>query len=36
MMIYNGQLVNACRLDEYRAFGGPIDVIKQEHFSYHQ
>ncbi len=36
MMLYNGHLVNACRLDEYRVFGGPIDVIKQEHFEYHQ
>lgn len=29
MMVYNDHLVNACRLDEYRMFGGPIQVVKQ-------
>lgn len=32
MMVYEGKLVNACRLDEYRIFGGPMDVIKQGQF----
>ncbi len=30
MMVYNGKLINSCRLDEYRMFGGPINVIKQK------
>jgi organic radical activating enzyme len=34
MLVYKGQLINACRLDEYRMFGGPMEVIKQGHFSY--
>jgi pyruvate-formate lyase-activating enzyme len=29
MMVYNGRLINSCRLDEYRMFGGPINIIKQ-------
>ena len=29
MMVYNGKLINSCRLDEYRLFGGPINIIKQ-------
>jgi len=29
MMVYNDRLINSCRLDEYRMFGGPINVIKQ-------
>ncbi len=29
MMVYNGRLVNSCRLDEYRMFGGAINIIKQ-------
>jgi len=28
MMAYKGKLINSCRLDEYRKFGGPIQVIK--------
>jgi hypothetical protein len=32
MMMYNGKLVNSCRLDEYRIYGGPMDVIKQVQF----
>lgn len=32
MMVYNGQLINACRLDEYRMFGGPMEVIRKGHF----
>jgi organic radical activating enzyme len=30
MMVYNGKLINSCRLDEYRMFGGPINVIKHK------
>ena len=29
MMVYEGRLINSCRLDEYRMYGGPINVIKQ-------
>jgi uncharacterized Fe-S cluster-containing radical SAM superfamily protein len=28
MMAYKGQLINSCRLDEYRIFGEPLKVIK--------
>ena len=28
MMAYRGKLINSCRLDEYRIFGGPIQVFK--------
>jgi len=28
MMVYEGRLINSCRLDEYRMFGGPINVIR--------
>ena len=28
MMAYQGKLINSCRLDEYRKYGGPIQVIK--------
>ena len=28
MMAYNGKLINSCRLDEYRKYGGPLQVIK--------
>jgi hypothetical protein len=24
MMVYQGKLINSCRLDEYRMFGAPI------------
>jgi len=24
MMIYKGELINSCQLDEYRLFGGPV------------
>ena len=27
MMIYKGELINSCRLDEYRIFGGPITMV---------
>lgn len=27
MMIYNGELINSCKLDEYRMFGGPIQPV---------
>jgi len=30
MMVYNGRLINSCRLDEYRMFGGPMNIIKQK------
>lgn len=29
LMVYKGQLVKACRLDEYRMFGGPMEMIKK-------
>jgi len=29
LMVYKGQLIKACRLDEYRMFGGPMEMIKQ-------
>lgn len=29
MMVYNGRLVNSCRLDEYRILGGAINIIKK-------
>jgi MoaA/NifB/PqqE/SkfB family radical SAM enzyme len=29
MTIYNGTLINSCRMDEYRLFGGPIAVVKR-------
>jgi organic radical activating enzyme len=32
MMMYDGKLINSCRLDEYRIYGGPMDVIKQGQF----
>ncbi|MEI7491177.1 MAG: radical SAM protein [Bacteroidota bacterium] len=28
MMAYQGKLINSCRLDEYRKYGGPLQVIK--------
>jgi hypothetical protein len=28
MMAYNGKLINSCRLDEYRKYGGPMQVVK--------
>jgi sulfatase maturation enzyme AslB (radical SAM superfamily) len=28
MMVYNGRLINSCRLDEYRMLGGPINIVK--------
>ncbi|MGA1977899.1 MAG: radical SAM protein [Bacteroidales bacterium] len=28
MMAYRGKLINSCRLDEYRKYGGPLQVIK--------
>ena len=30
MMVYDGRLINSCRLDEYRMFGGPINIVKQK------
>jgi organic radical activating enzyme len=30
MMVYNDRLINSCRLDEYRMFGGPINVVKHK------
>jgi len=27
MMVYKGELINSCRLDEYRIFGGPIKPV---------
>lgn len=27
MMIYKGELINSCRLDEYRLFGGPVEPV---------
>jgi len=30
MMMYQGQLINSCRLDEYRMFGGLVSVVKNE------
>jgi organic radical activating enzyme len=30
MMAYKGKLINSCRLDEYRKYGGPIQVVKSE------
>ena len=27
MMVYKGKLINSCRLDEYRKYGGPLQVI---------
>jgi hypothetical protein len=27
MMIYHGELIPSCRLDEYRMFGGPVDPV---------
>ncbi len=29
MTVYNGTLINSCRMDEYRLFGGPIVVTKR-------
>ena len=29
MMVYNGRLVNSCRLDEYRMFGEMLSVVKK-------
>jgi hypothetical protein len=26
-MIYNGRLINSCRLDEYRLYGGPLEPL---------
>jgi hypothetical protein len=28
MMAYHGKLINPCRLDEYRKFGGSLQVIR--------
>jgi hypothetical protein len=33
MMVYKGKLINSCRLDEYRMFGGPIEPVKKSAFS---
>jgi len=30
MMVYRGELVNSCKLDEYRMFGGPIQPLFHE------
>lgn len=29
MMIHDGKLINSCRLDEYRMFGGPIHPVNE-------
>ena len=29
MMIYEGRLINSCRLDEYRMFGGAINIFRK-------
>ena len=29
MMVYEDQLINSCRLDEYRMFGEPMEILKQ-------
>jgi pyruvate-formate lyase-activating enzyme len=29
MTVYNGTLINSCRMDEYRLFGGPITVVEK-------
>jgi hypothetical protein len=28
MMVYEGKLINSCRLDEYRMLGGPITIVE--------
>jgi hypothetical protein len=30
MTVYDGKLINSCRMDEYRLFGGFITVVKRE------
>lgn len=30
MMVYKGELINSCRLDEYRMFGGPVTAVLLE------
>lgn len=30
MTIYNGRLINSCRMDEYRLFGGMLSVVERE------
>lgn len=30
LMPYKGELINSCRLDEYRLLGGPINVIRKK------
>ena len=30
LMPYNGELINSCRLDEYRLLGGPITILKEK------
>jgi len=29
MMVYDGNLINPCQMDEYRIFGGPVVVLEQ-------
>jgi hypothetical protein len=29
MTVYDGKLINSCRMDEYRKFGGLITVINK-------
>ena len=29
MMVYKGQLVNSCRFDEYRLYGGPVEFVRK-------
>jgi hypothetical protein len=31
MTYYNGELINSCRMDEYRLFGGFVTVVKHDH-----
>ena len=33
LMLYKGNLINSCRLDEYRILGGPLTMIKKEEIS---
>ncbi len=31
MTVYNGRLINSCRMDEYRLFGDMVSVVKKQH-----
>jgi len=30
MTVYDGRLINSCRMDEYRLFGGFLSVVARE------